>query len=218
MTAMRKAVYDRVNAIASYLDAWADGGIGSIDPNYGIDPTQTGLGYGVGMLLDGLAQQHGAIPATATAWAAQIVDGWEQNRGGATGALVLDGGAITALSHGPTDARDRVRALIVVAGERDHTVVTTGSALTEVGRSHPEEVRKFLDMWAAPAFEELDANVALRAGALLVEAGLGPELSAEACLVAYADRFGGGVVVTDRASALEPFAALLSDVAVAGIS
>ena len=111
--------------------------------------------------------------------------------------LLLDSEAISALAHGPTARRDRVRALVVEMRRRQLPVGTVAAVLAEVVRGHPRDVGVFAGLRRERVeVHPVDTRVGVRAGRLLGATSAGSERAVDAFIVAVADLNGGAIVAT----------------------
>lgn len=111
--------------------------------------------------------------------------------------LVLDSEALSALSHGPTVRRDRVRALIVQTRRLSKPVATVSAVLAEVVRGRSADAAVFAGLRRERVeVRPVDVRVGVRAGQLLGAARAGSELAVDAFVVAVADLAGGAIVAT----------------------
>ena len=111
--------------------------------------------------------------------------------------LLLDSEALSALSRGPAQRRDRVRALVAQMRRRDLPVGTVAAILTEVVRGRPADAEVFsgLRRERVQVFP-VDTRVGVRAGQLLGACRRGSALAIDAFVVAVADLAGGALVAT----------------------
>ena len=111
--------------------------------------------------------------------------------------LLLDSEAISAISHGPPERRDRVRALVVEMRRRELPVATVAAVLAEVIRGRRADAAVFSGLRRDRVeVHSVDTRVGVRAGQLLGATGSGSELAVDAFLIAVGDLAGGAVVVT----------------------
>jgi predicted nucleic acid-binding protein len=133
--------------------------------------------------------------------------------------LLLDSEAISALSHGPADRRDRVRALIVQMRRRELPVATAATVLAEVVRGRRADAAVFAGMRRDRVeVRVVDSRVAIRAGQLLGRLRAGSELAVDSFTVAVADLAGGAVIATTDVTDIERLAARLPAIVVADIA
>jgi hypothetical protein len=110
--------------------------------------------------------------------------------------LLLDSEAISALAHGPSARRERVRGLLTVARRQGRTSGTVAAVLAEVVRGRRQDAAIHSGLRRERlTIRPVDTKVAVRAGGLLGAAGVGSELAVDAFLVAAADLERGDVVV-----------------------
>lgn len=132
--------------------------------------------------------------------------------------LLLDSEALSAVSRGPAQRRDRVRALVQEIRRRELPVGTVAAVLAEVVRGRASDAAVFAGLRRERVeVYPVDARVGVRAGQLLGAARRGSELAVDAFVVAVADLAGGGLVATVDVDDLELLAAYARDVAVASI-
>lgn len=132
--------------------------------------------------------------------------------------LLLDSEALSALSHGPTARRDRVRALIVEMRSKALPIATVAAVLAEVVRGRRADAAVFAGLRRERVVvRAVDARTGVRAGQLLGQAGAGSELAIDAFLVAVADLSGGAVIATADIEDLERLASYASSVTIADI-
>lgn len=111
--------------------------------------------------------------------------------------LLLDSEAISGVSHGPAQRRDRVRALVTEMRARELPVATVAAVLAEVVRGHPRDAAVFAGLRRERVeVYPVDTRTGIRAGQLLGSTHAGSELAVDAFLVATADLLGGAVVAT----------------------
>ncbi|WP_109510325.1 PIN domain-containing protein [Nocardioides speluncae] len=132
--------------------------------------------------------------------------------------LLLDSEALSAVAHGPAVRRDRVRALIAQARDREYSVATVSAVLAEVVRGRSADAAVFSGLRRERVtVHPVDSRVGVRAGQLLGAAGSGSELAIDAFLVAVADLAGGAVVATVDVTDLSALAAQTDRVTIAPI-
>lgn len=132
--------------------------------------------------------------------------------------LLLDSEAISAVAHGPTDRRDRVRALITQMRRRELPVGTVAAALAEVVRGHPRDAGVFAGLRRERVqVYPVDTRVGVRAGHLLASIGAGSQKAVDAFVIAVADLSGGAVVATVDTADLDQLAAHAPNVVIANI-
>lgn len=133
--------------------------------------------------------------------------------------LLLDSEALSAISGGPAQRRDRVRALAAQMRARNLPVATVAAVIAEVVRGHVRDAAIFAGISReAIQVHPVDLKVGVRAGQLLGSVGAASELAIDAFVVAAADIMGGAVVATVDASDLRRLAAHASRVVIADIS
>jgi predicted nucleic acid-binding protein len=132
--------------------------------------------------------------------------------------LLLDSEAISAVAHGPTRKRDRVRALIAEMRRREQPVATVAAVLAEVVRGQPRDggVLAGLRRERVEVYP-VDTRVGVRGGQLLGAARLSSEHAIDAFIVAVGDVAGGALVATVDVRDLQRLASHASNVAVADI-
>jgi predicted nucleic acid-binding protein len=132
--------------------------------------------------------------------------------------LLLDSEAISAVAHGPTLRRDRVRALVTEMRRRDLPVGTVAAVLAEVVRGRPRDAGVFAGLRRERVeVYPVDTRVGVRAGQLLGSAGAGSEHAVDAFIIAVADLAEGAVVATVDPTDLELFASYAYNVVVTDI-
>lgn len=132
--------------------------------------------------------------------------------------LLLDSEAISAVAHGPTVRRDRVRALITQMRRRELPVGTVAAALAEVVRGHPRDAGVFAGLRRERVqVYPVDTRVGVRAGHLLASIGAGSQKAVDAFVIAVADLSGGAVVATVDTTDLDQLATHASNVVIADI-
>jgi predicted nucleic acid-binding protein len=113
-------------------------------------------------------------------------------------ALVLDAEALSALTPaGDAGRRDRVRAAMRAAADRAFVVRVPAVVIAEIARTaaHQTQVEQVMAKFGLqPA--NVGPATAKRAGRMLGRDGLDSCSLADACVVATAVRFGGGIVAT----------------------
>ena len=111
--------------------------------------------------------------------------------------LLLDSEAISAISHGPAQRRDRVRALIAEMRRRDLPVGTVAAILAEVVRGRPADAAVFSGLRRERVqVHPVDTRTGVRAGQLLGAARRRSDVAVDAFVVAVADLAGGAVIAT----------------------
>lgn len=132
--------------------------------------------------------------------------------------LLLDSEALSAMSMGPPQRRDRVRALITEMRKRDLGVGTVAAVLAEVVRGRAADAAVFAGMRRERVqVHPVDTRAGVRAGQLLGAAKCGSELAVDAFVVAVADLAGGAVIATVDVDDMTRLAAHASHVTVASI-
>ena len=132
--------------------------------------------------------------------------------------LLLDSEALSAISRGPAQRRDRVRALVSEMRRRDLPVGTVAAILAEVVRGRPADAAVFAGLKRERVqVYPVDTRVGVRAGQLLGAARQGSVLAVDAFVVAVADLAGGGVIATVDADDLGRLAAHAENVRVVSI-
>jgi predicted nucleic acid-binding protein len=111
--------------------------------------------------------------------------------------LLLDSEAISAMSRGPAQRRDRVRALIAEMRRRDLPVATVAAVLAEVVRGRPADAAVFSGLRRERVqVHPVDTRTGVRAGQLLGAARRRSDDAVDAFVVAVADLAGGAVIAT----------------------
>jgi hypothetical protein len=111
--------------------------------------------------------------------------------------LLLDSEALSAISAGPPQRRDRVRALVAEMRKRELPVGTVAAILAEVVRGRPADAKVFSGLRRERVqVHPVDTRVGVRAGQLLGACRRGSALAVDAFVVAVADLSGGGLVAT----------------------
>jgi hypothetical protein len=132
--------------------------------------------------------------------------------------LLLHSAALSALSRGPAQRRDRVRALVAVMRRRELPVGTVAAVLAEVVRGRPADAAVFAGLRRERVqVYPVDSRVGVRAGQLLGAAKSGSALAIDAFLVAVADLAGGAVVAAVDTDDLERLAGHASSVSIASL-
>lgn len=133
--------------------------------------------------------------------------------------LILDSEALSAIAHGPSRRRDRVRALIREMRGRELPVSTIASVLAEVVRGRRADAGVFAGLRRERVeVHVIDTRVGVRAGQLLGKVRAGSEMAVDAFAVAVADLAGGAVIATGDPRDLERLAANATRVVVADIN
>jgi predicted nucleic acid-binding protein len=132
--------------------------------------------------------------------------------------LLLDSEAISALAHGPSQRRDRVRALVGWMRERERPIATVAAVLAEVVRGRPADAGVFAGLRRERVqVHPVNTRVGVRAGQLLGAIREGSELAVDAFIVAVADLEGGAIVATADPKDLKRLAGHATRVTVADI-
>jgi len=132
--------------------------------------------------------------------------------------LLLDSEALSAISRGPAQRRDRVRALVLEMRRRDLGVATVAAILAEVVRGRPSDAAVFAGLRRERVqVHPVDTRVGVRAGQLLGAARRGSDLAVDAFLVAVADLAGGAIIATVDIDDLELLASHAKDVTAVSI-
>lgn len=132
--------------------------------------------------------------------------------------LLLDSDALSALSHGPAERRDRVRSLVSEMRKRDLPVATVAAVLAEVVRGRRADAGVFAGLRRDRVeVRPVDARVGVRAGQLLGRVRRGSEVAVDAFVVAVADLAGGAVIATADVGDIERLAEHATAVVVADI-
>jgi predicted nucleic acid-binding protein len=132
--------------------------------------------------------------------------------------LLLDSEALSSISRGPPQRRDRVRALISEMRRRDLPVGTVAAVLAEVVRGRAADAAVFAGLRRERLqVYPVDTRVGVRAGQLLGAARRSSELAVDAFVVAVADLGGGGVIATVDVEDLERLASHATAVKIVSI-
>jgi predicted nucleic acid-binding protein len=132
--------------------------------------------------------------------------------------LLLDSEALSAVSRGPAQRRDRVRALIAEMRRRGLPVGTVAAILAEVVRGRAADAAVFSGLRRERVrVYPVDTRVGVRAGQLLGAARRGSDCAIDAFVVAAADIAGGGVIATVDTDDLELLAQHAKNVIAASI-
>jgi predicted nucleic acid-binding protein len=111
--------------------------------------------------------------------------------------LLLDSEALSAISRGPAQRRDRVRALVAQMRARNLPVGTVAAILAEVVRGRPADAEVFAGLRRERVqVYPVDTRIGVRAGQLLGASKRGSALAVDAFIVAVADLAGGAIVAT----------------------
>jgi predicted nucleic acid-binding protein len=123
--------------------------------------------------------------------------------------LVLDAEAVSAIGTPGSDGFAHVRAALTAADRLDRDVVVTCVTLAELyrGRNRSQLIDAMLSRETGVSLRDTDRSFARLVGGVLVAAGAGSELLADAHAVAAAVETGGGVVLTSDTTDLERLAA-----------
>jgi predicted nucleic acid-binding protein len=132
--------------------------------------------------------------------------------------LLLDSEALSAISRGPAQRRDRVRALVAEMRRRDLPVGTVAAVLAEVVRGRKADAEVFSGLRRERVqVHPVDTRVGVRAGQILGAARRDSAFAVDAFVVAVADLAGGGVVATVDTGDLELLASHAKDVKIVSI-
>lgn len=132
--------------------------------------------------------------------------------------LLLDSEALSAIAHGPSGRRDKVRALIREMRARNLPVATVASVIAEVVRGRPADAAVFSGLQRERVeVVPVDTRVGVKAGQLLGSIRAGSEMAVDAFTIAVADLAGGAIVATTDPSDLKRLAAYTTRVIVADI-
>lgn len=133
--------------------------------------------------------------------------------------LILDSEALSAIAHGPSRRRDKVRALISVMRGRELPVSTIASVLAEVVRGRRADAGVFAGLRRERVeVHVIGTRVGVRAGQLLGKVRAGSEMAVDAFTVAVADLAGGALIATGDPRDLERLSANAARVVVADIN
>src|SRR5947209_3541562 len=111
--------------------------------------------------------------------------------------LLLDSDAISAISSGPAQRRDRVRALIAEMRRRELPVGTVAAVLAEVIRGRAADAAVFSSLRRERVqVHPVDTRTGVRAGQLLGAARRRSDVAVDAFVVAVADVAGGALIAT----------------------
>jgi predicted nucleic acid-binding protein len=133
--------------------------------------------------------------------------------------LLLDSEALSALAHGPSSRRDKVRALVIEMRARDLPVATVASTLAEVVRGRPADAGVFSGLRRERVeVHPVDSRVGVRAGQLLGRIRSGSEAAVDAFTVAVADLAGGAVIATTDPRDLARLATYATRVVIADLN
>lgn len=133
--------------------------------------------------------------------------------------LVLDADAVSALGNPASEGFSHVRAALTAADRLDRDVVVTCVTLAELyrGRNRSQIVDAMLSREAGVTLRNTDRSFARLVGGVLVAAGAGSDLLADAHAVAAAVETGGGVILTSDVADLERLAAPYPNIQVSKI-
>jgi predicted nucleic acid-binding protein len=132
--------------------------------------------------------------------------------------LLLDSEAISAMSRGPAQRRDRVRALIAEMRRRNLPVGTVAAVLAEVVRGRAADASVFAGLRRERVqVHPVDTRTGVRAGQLLGAARRGSDVAVDAFVVAVADLAGGAVIATVDVADMNALAVHAKDVKVVSI-
>ncbi|MBX3188024.1 MAG: PIN domain-containing protein [Labilithrix sp.] len=132
--------------------------------------------------------------------------------------LLLDSEALSAMSRGPAQRRDRVRALIAAMRRRDLPVGTVAAVLAEVVRGRAADAAVFAGLRRERVqVHPVDSRVGVRAGQLLGAARRRSDVAVDAFVVAVAELAGGAVIATVDVDDMTSLASHAKDVDVVTI-
>lgn len=132
--------------------------------------------------------------------------------------LLLDSEALSAVSRGPTQRRDRVRALVAEMRRRELPIGTVAAVLAEVVRGRAADAAVFAGLRRERIeVYPVDTRVGVRAGQLLGAVRGDSRLAVDAFIVAVADIAGGAVIATVDVDDLSGLASYTQDVVVTSI-
>ena len=133
--------------------------------------------------------------------------------------LLLDAEALSAIAHGPSSRRDKVRALIAEMRTRELPVAIVASLLAEVVRGRAADAAVFAGVRRERVqVHPVDTRVGVRAGQMLGRIRAGSEMAVDAFTVAVADLAGGALVATADPGDLKQLAAQASHVRIVDIT
>jgi len=133
--------------------------------------------------------------------------------------LLLDAEALSAIAHGPSSRRDKVRALIAEMHTRELPVAIVASLLAEVVRGRAADAAVFAGVRRERVqVHPVDTRVGVRAGQMLGRIRAGSEMAVDAFTVAVADLAGGALVATADPGDLKQLAAQASHVRIVDIT
>ena len=132
--------------------------------------------------------------------------------------LLLDSEAISAMSSGPAQRRDRVRALIAEMRRRDLPIGTVAAVLAEVIRGRAADAAVFSGLRRERVqVHPVDTRTGVRAGQLLGAVRRRSDVAVDAFVVAVADLAGGAVIATVDVVDMSALASHAKDVKVVSI-
>lgn len=132
--------------------------------------------------------------------------------------LLLDSEAISAMSSGPAQRRDRVRALIAEMRRRDLPIGTVAAVLAEVIRGRAADAAVFSGLRRERVqVHPVDTRTGVRAGQLLGAARRRSDVAVDAFVVAVADLAGGAIIATVDVADMSALATHAKDVKVVSI-
>lgn len=132
--------------------------------------------------------------------------------------LLLDSEALSAISRGPAQRRDRVRALVGEMRRRNLPVGTVAAVLAEVVRGRPADAAVLAGLRRERVeVHAVDTRVGVRAGQLLGAAQSSSALAVDAFVVAVADLAGGALIATVDVDDLDRLAGHADKVVVVSI-
>lgn len=133
-----------------------------------------------------------------------------------TRCLVLDAGAMSALSGRPKKRNQEVRAALRAAQRLRHDVLVPAVVLAELyrGPQHNQMVDACLSRETGIEVRDTDRLLARLVGGVLAAAGADSQLLADAHVIATAIDRGGGAVLTGDPGDLERLAAAYGNILV----
>jgi predicted nucleic acid-binding protein len=132
--------------------------------------------------------------------------------------LLLDSEAISAISSGPAQRRDRVRALIAEMRRRDLPIGTVAAVLAEVIRGRAADAAVFSGLRRERVqVHPVDTRTGVRAGQLLGATRRRSDAAVDAFVVAVADLAGGAIIATVDVVDMNALASHAKDVRVVSI-
>jgi predicted nucleic acid-binding protein len=133
--------------------------------------------------------------------------------------LILDSEAASALAHGPSKRKERVRALLTAARRRGEPIAIVAAVLAEIIRGRAQDAAVFGALSRNRVeVRAVDSRVGVRAGQLLGAVRASSALAVDAFCVAVADLSGGAVIVTGDPDDLERLASHCDEVSIIDIS